>query len=144
MVRGILAYRQSPLLLRGAESARPAKQTDVAGLPRGGVSQSRLRAPKVFGALGFQPKLDGSIRVRETKLMTAKAEQLKAALIALTPEDRAELARFLVQSLDEEDEQGVEAAWDEELKRRAVEIESGRVVGEPAENVLRELRAKYS
>jgi putative addiction module component (TIGR02574 family) len=76
--------------------------------------------------------------------MTAKAEQLKAALIALTPEDRAELARFLVQSLDEEDEQGVEAAWDEELKRRAVEIESGRVVGEPAENVLRELRAKYS
>lgn len=76
--------------------------------------------------------------------MTAKAERLKSELGALTPEERAELARFLVQSLDEEQEQGVEAAWDAELKRRAAEIESGRVGGEPAEKVLRELRAKYS
>ena len=75
--------------------------------------------------------------------MTAKAERLKSELAGLTPEDRAELARFLVQSLDEEEEQGVEAAWDVELKRRAQEIESGRVVGEPADRVLRELRAKY-
>jgi putative addiction module component (TIGR02574 family) len=76
--------------------------------------------------------------------MTAKAERLKSELAELTPEERAELARFLVESLDEEEEQGVEAAWDEELKRRAEEIESGRVGGEPAENVVRELRAKYS
>ena len=33
---------------------------------------------------------------------------------------------------------------DEELQRRAQEIESGQATGEPAENVLRELRAKYS
>ncbi len=76
--------------------------------------------------------------------MTAKAERIKSELAALTTEDRAELARFLIQSLDEGEDQGVEEAWDEELKRRAVEIESGRVTGEPAENVLRELRAKYS
>jgi putative addiction module component (TIGR02574 family) len=76
--------------------------------------------------------------------MTAKAERLKSELSELTPEDRAELARFLVQSLDEEQEQDVEAAWDEELKRRAAEIEDGRVAGEPAEKVVRELRAKYS
>jgi putative addiction module component (TIGR02574 family) len=76
--------------------------------------------------------------------MTAKAERIKSELAALTSEDRAALARFLIQSLDEGEEQGVEAAWDEELKRRAQEIESGRVAGELAENVLRELRAKYS
>jgi len=76
--------------------------------------------------------------------MTAKAERLKQELADLTPEDRAELARFLVESLDEEADQGVEAAWDEELKRRAAEIESGHASGEPAEKVLRELRAKYS
>jgi putative addiction module component (TIGR02574 family) len=76
--------------------------------------------------------------------MTAKAERLKSELATLTPGDRAELARFLVQSLDEPEEQGVEAAWDAELKRRAEEIESGRVAGEPVESVLRELRAKYS
>ena len=76
--------------------------------------------------------------------MTAKAEQLKSELATLTPEDRAELARFLVESLDEGEQQDVEAAWDAELKRRAEEIESGLVAGEPAEKVLRELRAKYS
>jgi putative addiction module component (TIGR02574 family) len=76
--------------------------------------------------------------------MTAKAERLKAELAELAPEERAELARYLIESLDEQDEQGVEAAWDKELKRRAAEIDSGRVAGEPAEKVLRELRAKYS
>jgi putative addiction module component (TIGR02574 family) len=76
--------------------------------------------------------------------MRAKAERLKSELAELTPEDRAELARFLVQSLDDEDLLSIEEAWDEVLKRRAEEIESGRVAGEPAENVLRELRAKYS
>ena len=76
--------------------------------------------------------------------MTAKAERIKSELAGLTPEDRAELARFLIDSLDGEEEQGVTAAWDEELKRRAEDIESGRVVGEPAERLLREMRAKYS
>lgn len=76
--------------------------------------------------------------------VTAKAQRIKSELAGLTPEDRAELARFLIESLDGEEEQGVQAAWDEELKRRAAEIESGRVVGEPAEKMLREMRAKYS
>jgi putative addiction module component (TIGR02574 family) len=76
--------------------------------------------------------------------VTAKARRIKTELANLTPEDRAELVRFLIESLDGEEEQGVQAAWDEELKRRATDIESGRVVGEPAEKMLRELRAKYS
>lgn len=76
--------------------------------------------------------------------MTAKAERMKSELAGLTPEDRAELVRFLIESLDGDEEQGVAAAWDAELKRRAEDIESGRVVGEPAEKLLREMRAKYS
>jgi putative addiction module component (TIGR02574 family) len=76
--------------------------------------------------------------------MTAKAERIKSELVGLTPQDRAELVRFLIESLDGDEEQGVAAAWDEELKRRAEEIQSGRVTGEPAENLLREMRAKYS
>jgi putative addiction module component (TIGR02574 family) len=76
--------------------------------------------------------------------MTAKAERIKSELTGLTSEDRAELARFLIESLDEREEEGVAAAWDAELRRRAEEIESGRVTGERAEQVLRELRAKYS
>jgi putative addiction module component (TIGR02574 family) len=76
--------------------------------------------------------------------VTAEAQRFKSELGGLTLEDRAELVRFLIESLDGEEEQGVQAAWDEELKRRAAEIESGRVIGEPAEKMLRELHAKYS
>ncbi|HTS18262.1 MAG TPA: addiction module protein [Verrucomicrobiae bacterium] len=76
--------------------------------------------------------------------MTAKAQRMKSELAALAPEDRAELIRFLIESLDADEEQGVAAAWDEELKRRAEDIHSGRVTGEPAEKLLREMRAKYS
>jgi hypothetical protein len=35
-------------------------------------------------------------------------------------------------------------AWDEELKRRSEEIQSGRVTCKPVEKVLRKMRAKRS
>jgi hypothetical protein len=38
----------------------------------------------------------------------------------------------------------VEAAWNAELARRAVEIISGTVRGESAEKVIANIRAKYS
>ena len=69
--------------------------------------------------------------------MTIKAQQLRAELSGLTAQDRAELARFLIQSLDETEEAGVQAAWDAELRRRAAEIEAGTVSGEPAEMTVR-------
>jgi putative addiction module component (TIGR02574 family) len=65
-------------------------------------------------------------------------------LARLPSKDRAALARFLIASLDDEVDDDAEAAWDEELKRREEEIRSGKEVGEPAEKVMRELRAKYS
>jgi putative addiction module component (TIGR02574 family) len=90
-----------------------------------------------------QCTVDRNRGTEQTIGMTAKAERMKSALAGLTPEDRAELVRFLIESLDGDEEQGVAAAWDEELKRRAEEIQSGRVTGEPAEKLLREMRAKY-
>jgi len=36
------------------------------------------------------------------------------------------------------------AAWDDKFKRRAEEIQSGRVTVEPAEKLPREMRVKYS
>lgn len=65
-------------------------------------------------------------------------------LAGLDDADRAALARFLIQSLDEGSDPDVAAAWDVELARRAEEIRSGRVSGESAEKVFSELRAKYS
>ena len=92
----------------------------------------------------LQRTVDGNRETEQNTGMTAKAERMKSELAGLAPEDRAELVRFLIESLDGDEEQGVAAAWDNELKRRAEEIQSGRVTGEPAEKLLREMRAKYS
>lgn len=76
--------------------------------------------------------------------MTARAEQLKSDLSGLSAEDRAALARFLIESLDAAADRDVENAWEEELLRREQQILRGEAVGEAAEKVFRELRAKYS
>jgi putative addiction module component (TIGR02574 family) len=75
--------------------------------------------------------------------MTALGEKLKSELAQLPIEDRAELASFLIRSLDEGVDPDAEAAWDAELARRAEEIRTGNVAGIPAERVLADSRAKY-
>jgi putative addiction module component (TIGR02574 family) len=62
----------------------------------------------------------------------------------LSEAERAELARFLVASLDQGADKDAGEAWDAELERRAEDIKSGRASGEPAEKVFSELRAKHS
>ncbi len=76
--------------------------------------------------------------------MSAMAEQLRGKLAALSEADRAELALFLIHSLDQGTDSDAEAAWDTELQKREEEIRSGRAVGEPAKKVFSELREKHS
>jgi putative addiction module component (TIGR02574 family) len=76
--------------------------------------------------------------------MTEAAERLKPELSRLTPHERAELARFLIDSLDEDDDADAEMAWDAELARRMEGIANGTAAGEPADTALADLRAKYS
>ncbi|MBI4659119.1 MAG: addiction module protein [Verrucomicrobia bacterium] len=76
--------------------------------------------------------------------MTATAEKLRAELSTLSTAERAELAHFLIQSLDDGSDPDAQSAWDAELQRRAEEISSGRAIGEPADKVFSELRTKYS
>ena len=76
--------------------------------------------------------------------MSVIGEKIRAELTRLSDIERAELARFLIQSLDSGSDKDAEKAWDTELARRAAEISSGRASGEPAEKVFSELRAKYS
>lgn len=71
-------------------------------------------------------------------------DQLKAELDKLPVDQRAELAHYLIQSLDEEEDEGAEAAWDAELERRAAQITLGEAKGKPADKVLSELREKHS
>jgi putative addiction module component (TIGR02574 family) len=76
--------------------------------------------------------------------MTETAEKLKIELSQLSTQERAELAYFLIHSLDEDVDDGVESAWDIELTRRMQEIHSGTASGEPSNKVFTELREKYS
>ena len=72
------------------------------------------------------------------------AEKLRTELATLSATERAELARFLIQSLDPGADEDAEAVWDGELERRATEIKGGFASGEPASEVFSELRAKHS
>jgi len=76
--------------------------------------------------------------------MTQTAEKLKSELAELPLDDRAELAQFLIESLDQSVDEDAASAWRSELDRRFAEIESGTAAGEPAEQVIAELRRKYS
>jgi putative addiction module component (TIGR02574 family) len=76
--------------------------------------------------------------------MTKTAEQMKTQLLGFSLRDRAELARFLIASLDEGQDPDAEPAWDAELSRRLTDIENGLEPGEPAASVFPEMRAKHS
>ena len=71
-------------------------------------------------------------------------DQLKDQLSRLPIKTRAELAHFLIESLNGEPDDDWEAAWEVELDRRMAEIEKGTVVGIPAEEAFAALRAKHS
>jgi len=65
--------------------------------------------------------------------------ELSAQAQALPPEDRARLAEELLASLDPREAE-VEAAWDEELRRRIDEVERGAVQLVPADQAFAQVR----
>lgn len=56
--------------------------------------------------------------------------------------ERAELAYFILTSLEPEEE-GAEAAWRAEIARRVADIRGGRAIGRSADEVLAELRERH-
>lgn len=74
--------------------------------------------------------------------MNTVVERLKDQMVSLSPGERAELAYFLLSSLDS-DEIEVAAAWDAEAGRRVAEIHSGSAIGRPVGELIGELRERY-
>ena len=75
--------------------------------------------------------------------MSETVERLKEQIEILTNQERAEIARFVIHSLDQKTDDDAEAAWEAELARRMSDIESGRAVGKPADRVFAELQEKH-
>lgn len=73
----------------------------------------------------------------------SRVEDLKAQALKLSPPDRDELVRALIASIDGEPEgtpEEIAKAWDEEIARRVADLEAGRTIGIPTEQVFAEIR----
>jgi putative addiction module component (TIGR02574 family) len=78
--------------------------------------------------------------------LTPQVSELIEKALALSTQDRGLIIDRLIQSLDDEPaEEGVEAVWSDEIKRRVEEIQSGAVEMIPGvEEVDRRLVARLS
>lgn len=75
--------------------------------------------------------------------MTIILEELENQALQLPPQERGELIHRLIVSLDGEPEDSPEAiakAWDEEIARRAADMEAGRTKWVSADEVMSNLR----
>lgn len=69
---------------------------------------------------------------------------LEAEALKLDPEDRARLAERLLASLETFSEEENDRNWLNEAMRRAAELDADPSRGRPAEDVLRDLRARFA
>jgi hypothetical protein len=69
-------------------------------------------------------------------------DELKAEMLRLNPEERAELASELLVSLDDLSESEVERMWLEEAVRRDAALDDGRASAIPAAEVFSSARAR--
>ena len=70
--------------------------------------------------------------------------KIEAEVLQLPVQQRAKLARTLIESLDSEREADPEAAWVAEAKRRFEDLRSGRVKGRTSAQVFARVRAGLS
>ncbi|OGS92100.1 MAG: hypothetical protein A2Z95_00300 [Gallionellales bacterium GWA2_60_18] len=76
--------------------------------------------------------------------MGAMLEELENQALQLSPKERGELIHRLIVSLESEPEDTPEAiakAWDEETARRVADMDAGKTVWIPAEEVFARLDA---
>jgi len=73
--------------------------------------------------------------------MTNAAQELLQKALSLPDHERAELAGNLIASLDTKVDPDVDAAWQQEVTRRALEIRSRRVKTIPWKEVERKGRS---
>ena len=71
--------------------------------------------------------------------MTPDPGKLLEEALKLSPEARAALAASLLESLDEEIDEGAEAAWAEEIAKRIHDLDSGAVTPIPRSEARRRI-----
>jgi putative addiction module component (TIGR02574 family) len=69
--------------------------------------------------------------------MSQTTDEIMAAAMALSPEERARLADSLLESLSTPEQREIDQSWAEEAERRIEEYEAGGITTIPADKVLR-------
>jgi len=69
-------------------------------------------------------------------------ETLEAQLLQLPPEERAHLARVLIESLDDQPE--LDPSWFEEAERRAAQLACGDVEPVPSATAITDARRRLA
>jgi len=70
--------------------------------------------------------------------------EVEAAALSLDLSGRAALAEKLLRSLEDPSQEEIEQLWAEEALRRDEELDAGKAKARDGEEVLRELRARFS
>ena len=76
--------------------------------------------------------------------MSRSYEEVQEAALALSAEERSRLAEVLLDSILTDQERAIEQEWLEVAERRRAEVDAGTATLIPADDVIRELKAKYS
>jgi putative addiction module component (TIGR02574 family) len=71
--------------------------------------------------------------------MSAKTTELLRQALALSVEERADLAGQLIESLDSTESENEKATWDAEIERRMTELNSGTVTPVSLDEAFRRL-----
>lgn len=74
--------------------------------------------------------------------MGRSLSELRQEIQALSPEEREELLRGIIEDLDGPPDTGVAEAWEAEIKRRIADIDAGRVEMVPGEEALKRVRSE--
>jgi putative addiction module component (TIGR02574 family) len=72
--------------------------------------------------------------------MSDALKELEKKAKSLTPDERAQLAEFLLESIQEPPVAEIEAAWDREIEERAAAYDRGELQTVSAEEVFAEAR----
>jgi putative addiction module component (TIGR02574 family) len=72
--------------------------------------------------------------------MITDFKEIENSALKLDEKHRAELAKRLIESLDEQVDENIEQAWIDEVHRRKKEIKSGKVTPIPGEEVHNDVR----
>jgi putative addiction module component (TIGR02574 family) len=144
-------------LVRFHPEGSPSSRTDLSRWPGGRAAlhfpsfhamSQFLMAVLVFAQ--FDTARDrpvGLTQIRsevESLPMGRKLNELFREASELTERERAELAGLLLESLEDQPDEDVEAAWAEEIERRVRQIDSGEVATIPWKQVRAELFARLN